>query len=472
MNYKWAILGIVCVAVLFLLTPSFAFADTSTACTYNPAYYINFPAPGSGIISTVVANIANIVNNLAVGMYSGILSNADFQGTVAATITLYVIIYGVMFMGGLTQASLHDAVIRLAKIAVVATIAFSPLSWSFFYNYMGSAFDAGKNELIGYVLSIANSGVTGWTVVSPNIPPDSGGSTVAFDPQVLAKYPFTVLDDAVTVLTSSKMAVTLVATVATGPYGLPILLLILAALGTFVGALFQAMWVYLMSVVVTAFLFAIAPIFFVFLLFQRTRSLFDGWINQLISATLQPLFLFVFFSFFSMMMLGGIGELLQTPVCWTPPGDIWRGTPFNIYIWRFMVWINGEWRMHPGGWSIMGPDIDAQGSNIPVFPIGIADVLILLLIAQLAKRFNSMALHIAREIAGASLQLDVSMRLSHWFSPNNITSAFGNATAKAAPKTGGAGGLLDRLRGDRNRPGAGAPNAGGPNTPGGKAPDR
>jgi len=448
MNYSLYVRAALCIAVAALL-PSLVYAQALT-CSYDPMYYIPFPPAGTGIISQVVANISNIVNNLAVGMYAGLVANITFQGAAVAVITLYILIYGVMFMGGMTQISLHDAVIRLVKIGLVVTLI-GPFSWNFFYNYMGAAFDTGKNELIGDVLSVGVGGAAGWTVMDPNT-----GTAYQLDPSVLARYPFVVLDNAVAVLTSSKMAITLLATFTTGPYGIVIGLLILMGLGSYAGALFQAMWVYLMSVVVTAFLFAVAPIFFIFLLFQRTRNLFDGWVNQLVSATLQPLFLFTFFSFFSAMMWSAITRLLYTPVCWMPPGDVWRGSPFNIYMWRFMIPGQNGWQMYNGAMSYTGPNV--ASINAPTFPISIGDVLALVLIAQLAKRFNDVVLHIAREIAGASLQLDISSRIGNFFSPNRMMNPIMQAMQNKAPARPGAGAaasFMDRLRKPTSRPGAG-----------------
>lgn len=403
-------------AMAFALGSSFAldayaqmFAQT---CSFNPEFNVPLPASGSGIISTTVANIGLIVNGLAYNMYNTIVFNPDFQGAARAALSLYIVMYGVMFMGGMTQISLQDFVLRAVKFGIVVALL-APDSWNFFYTYVGGAFQSSKDELIAIMSSIAVGGVVG----------------------VVPQYPFAVLDNAIAIVTSSKMAVTLVATFFTGPYGLIFGLLIVMGLGSFASSLFQAMWVYLMSMVVTAFLFAIAPIFFTFLLFARTRNLFDGWLNQLVSATLQPVMLFTFFAFFSSLVQASLWKLLNTPVCWTTPGDIWRGSPFDVQVWRFMVPVNTgfgmTWQMYGGEWSFTGADTPGA----PVFPLSIVDVLVFVIIVQLASRFNGIVLHIAKDIAGASLNLDVAGKMAEWMSPakghvDALTKRAGEATER------------------------------------------
>src|SRR6185436_2324103 len=99
-----------------------------------------------------------------------------------------------------------------------------------------------------------------------------------------------------------KMAVTLMAIFGTFPYGPIIGLILLMALGSFLKALMNALWVYLMSLVMKTLLFALAPIFIPCILFTRTRHLFDGWLNQIVNATLQPILLFAFFAFFAILI--------------------------------------------------------------------------------------------------------------------------------------------------------------------------
>ncbi|MFO0388978.1 MAG: type IV secretion system protein [Alphaproteobacteria bacterium] len=381
-------------SVLFSLSISSAYAQPlpsapSGTCTTDPPFNPTPPGPGEGIISRIVDNIQNVLDSLSQTIYTYVASDSGFQEMAGATVTLYVAVYGVLFMFAMVQITLFDFAVRMIKVGIIAALI-SPGSWGFFNDTVVTFFNDGTDSLISELSQIAIAGIS--QPVTPGSPP------------------FAVLDDAIAKALSAKMAVTLLATFFTGPYGLLFGLLLLMSIGSFVRALLTAAWVYLMSLVVKTLLFGIAPLFILCLLFNRTRHLFQGWLNQVINASLQPIMLFAFFAFFSRLVEASIDKILQVPVCWTESMEAVRGTPFYTHYWRFTY--NNE--PYGGGWSWGGPD--AGGSKI--FPLEILDVLIFLILAELASRFNSVVLMIARDLANATTSLaDMKGGLSDWMSP-------------------------------------------------------
>ncbi|MBV8940088.1 MAG: type IV secretion system protein [Alphaproteobacteria bacterium] len=365
-------------------------ASQSKNCTYNENYDICIPSAGTGIISKIVANIQFLVSAVAMNMYETIRTSADFQLAVRMLLTLYVAIYAIMFLFGLTQLTLVDFMIRSIKVGIVALIL-SPSSWIFFYSIVGNFFQGGRDELIQKLLQIALGALGAGAAAPPGAP-------------------FAPLDNALANITSAKMHAVIIATFLTGPYGLIFGLLILYGLGSFAASVVQVMWIYLMSVVVMAFLFALAPLFFAFFLFSRTRGLFDGWINQLVSVSLQPVFMFAFFAFFSLLVQASLANLLALPVCKTKAAELFQGTPFGMEAPRFMnckrvnnvIQLN-TCQEYGGPWRFTGADFP----DAPVFPLSIVDVLIFLIIVQLAWRFNGIAVNIAKDISGAITDLNM-----------------------------------------------------------------
>jgi type IV secretory pathway VirB6-like protein len=255
--------------------------------------------------------------------------------------------------------------------------------------------------------------------------------------------PFYVIDQALTKAVSAKMAVTLMAMFFTPPYG-PIFGLLLAmGLSTFIKAILTAAWVYLMSLILKALLFGIAPIFLSFLLFVRTRYLFDGWLNQIVNATLQPILLFTFLAFFVQLISTALDNIMLTPVCWTEWAESLRGSPFAMHYWRFALCTGGAaCEPYGGSWSFTGP----QTTQGPIFPIDILGILVLVMLADLAARFNSIVTSIASDLAGAATNLSTMQgALGDWFKKTN--------TAGRSPD--GSGVL------PANRPGVGANSAAG-----------
>ncbi len=361
-------------------------------CTNDPQYNIPTVTPGQGMVSVIVTNIQNILNNVSQLMFTAITGDTGFIDAVNALLTLYIAVYGILFTFGMVQMTLHDFVMRMIKVGIMVLLL-SPAAWTFFNNTVITFFNDGTDDLINEFTNIAVGGVS----VPSGTPP------------------FAVLDDAIAKAVSAKMAITLMAIFATGPYGVIFGILLLMALGSFMKSALNALWVYLMSLVLKTLLFGIAPLFLCCLLFNRTRHLFDGWLNQIVNASLQPILLFAFFAFFAKLIEASIGNILATPVCWTEWAESVRGTPFAQHFWRFAQWDTnqGTWVPYAGRWSFTG----AEYAGAPTFPIDLMTILILLILAELAGRFNHIVIEIAKDLAGAATHLGhFSGGLNEWFS--------------------------------------------------------
>jgi len=429
-----AFLLLCCVILLFI--PDLALAQSNApptvphgTCTTDPQFAIPIPGPGQGLITTIIVDIQSVLSQVSSALFIQIISDGGFKKTLTAMATLYVAFYGIMFMFGMVQITLFDFTIRMIKIGIIMLIM-SNASWQFFNEIVVKFFNAGTDQWINQV-----SGAVLNQAVPNNAPP------------------FYVIDVALSKAVSAKMAVTLMAMFFTPPYG-PIFGLLLAlGLSTFVKAILTAAWVYLMSLILKALLFGIAPIFLSFILFVRTRYLFDGWLNQVVNATLQPILLFTFLGFFVMLINVAIDNIFITPICWTEWAESLRGSPFSVHYWRFALCTVGAADCNPygGAWSFSGPQSAANG---PIFPIDILGILVLVMLADLASRFNSIVIMIASDLAGASTNL-ASMQgaLGDWFK---------SANKQGATNAGKGGGVLPN-----QRPGVGNTPAGGGGAGGG-----
>jgi len=270
-----------------------------------------------------------------------------------------------------------------------------PGSWTFFNTHVAEFFRIGTDQFLAEIAQLT-----------------IGGSQISGD----QAFPITMLDEALAKVISTNMGVHLLAILFTPPYGFFYLILLLVALWSFLSLVFTGIWVYLTAMVVRAFLIGLAPIFILCFLFERTKHLFTGWVNQLFSTCLQPIMLFTFLSFFVLMILGPNGQgglidqVLDVPVCWTAAGESLQGSPFNVHYWRFSIpnmdhnsgWVGG-FEPYGGLWDWSGP-VDAPG-NPPPFPIQLWPLLAFLVLAELGKRFSQMVLLIARELSSSSVDL-------------------------------------------------------------------
>lgn len=395
-------LFIVVTLVGMVILPDLVYADTPAGtCSTDPAF--NIPATVN-IIQTIVSNIECILfggcrgQSISESLFQAISGSNNFSfgssfgPVIVAALTLFVIIFGISFMLGIVQLSLVEFTIRMFKFSLIAVLLY-PVAWSFFYSTVGIFFHEGTNWLIGQSIMIALGTVPG----------------------VDTTRPFAMVDYAIATAFSAKMFVTIMAMLFTGPYGWLFFILMVLGLGSFIAALFQAVWIYLMAMVVRAFLFGLAPLFLPFLLFSRTRHLFDGWLNQLVNTMLQPVLLFTFFSFFVVLVQASMENILATRVCIMPGAGLFDGLPGDVQMWRMTV--NGQ--PYSGEWGWRGP-LDADGRT---FEIAILDVIIFILLTQLAWRFNSIAINIAKEIAGVSTTFNVPGAFSDMLSPRHSATS-------------------------------------------------
>lgn len=459
------------------MLPAGALADptANATATTDPQFDIPDVPAGQGLLSSIVRDIQTILfgsnpnpsctnadAGIAQRMFCTITDDGGFIRAVSALMTLYIAIYGILFTFGMVQLTVYDFGIRMVKMGI-CVLLISPDSWTFFNSTVVTFFNQGTDEIINEVTSIAVGGITN------NINPSTG-----------TPAPFAPLDDVIAKALSAKMWVTLLAMIFTGPYGLLYGLLLALALRALIASLLTAMWVYLMSLVLRALLFGVAPIFLACMLFGRTKHLFDGWLNQVVNACLQPIFLFIFFAFFVKLMEGSIDNIITydgpaqpPPVAWTTPAETVRGTPFDQNWWRFMIWNpnkvnppdangnpvpNGGYEVYGGSFTWNGP-VPTQvvcatppcppPPQQPVFPLDLLNILIFFMLAELAGRFNTIVIQIAKDLAAASTDLS-SMQgsLSEWFTPggDKNASAVGNIGSRVGPGGRGGGGAISGAR--------------------------
>lgn len=440
-----AMLSVLLLAMCVLSADAYAQAalNPRDACTSaGSSFDIPVAVAGNGIISNIVMEVQIKLNVVSQIMYNGVINNASFKAGVKAAVLLYFAIMGVLFATGALQITVSELVIRGVKVMIIGMLM-SGASWAWFNGYVVHFFNTGTNEIINKVVWI------------------STGSGPVYYP---GGNPFAALDNAINIAMSHKMLVTLMAVFGTGPNGLLIGIIMITGLGSFIKSVINAMWVYLMSLTLKALLFGVAPFFIACILFTRTRHLFDGWLAQLVNASLQPIMLFAFFSFFVHLVVTLLNTFLATPVCWTGVTSLVSGAPVTQHWWRFTVpGAGGGWQEYTGDWTFIGP---AEAGFKP-FPIDLILVIMFLMITELAMRFNAVVIEIAKDISGASTNLSgTGGSIKEWFTGG------GGAERPPAPGTtrppGSGAGAVDS-RG--NLPGAPSwrsptPPATAPGTPG------
>ncbi|NBX03715.1 MAG: type IV secretion system protein [Alphaproteobacteria bacterium] len=359
-------------------------------CTNQPEFDIDKTA----IISTVTSDVLNVISSASENMFGSVSRNVS--DIMQKVIALYILIYGLLFMFGAAQASVYDFSVRLAKVSVVGMTL---NGGNEIYKLLDDFFNKGTNEIlnkIGCAMTGSGCGSQG------------------------ASLPLASMDDLVSTIVSGKMVVTLLTIATTGVYGPLVFLVLLMSLKSLGEALLSALWVFLMSAVVRAILIAVAPIFIPCILFSRTRDMFQGWLNQLVNASLQPIFLMAFFAFFLGLVGTIVNGLLERPICLTPMVDVANGSLLKDYWWRFTK--NGQQYM--GDWGTSDP------------PFSIFNIFLLFILVELVGRFNNIVVSLANSISAATTNMSPVAAFNDWQSAMDSGASNAQSRADAKPGTG------------------------------------
>jgi len=429
----WCLIGIIwlwCLPLQDVLAQSMT-APTDNSCTNDPSF--NPENSPTGLVTEIANQVQRLLNTLAQDLFVAISGHPNFQYAMAGLLTLYVAIFGILFAFGMVKETVYDFTIRVVKLAIIV-ILMNGSAWTYFYDHVVMLFVTATDELINTVTSV---------IVGASGAPDPG-------------VPLSVLDTALQRALSSKMIVHLFAIATTGMYGIVHAVLMGFALFSFIGSLLLAVWIYLMSLVLRTLLFGLAPIFLACMLFDRTKPLFLGWLNQLVSVCLQPVLLFTFLSFFILLIVGTIDNLLTAPVCWTEIADSKRATPFQYIFPRFAIPDSsgsGGWLKFFGDWTWQGADSPLINSSTPspIFPVDILGILTFLLLTQLGKRFSEISLLVAKDLAFGSVNLlHMKGGLQDFMTPGEKISSQANVGERLGP-AGRTSAVTERERSAANR---------------------
>ncbi len=370
--------------ISYAAPPSDTLANT---CTEDPVFDLS---QLENFLQNIIDTVDGTLTTIAQDLFEGLVANDNFYAIVVACLVLYLMIYGICFMFGLVPANFYIVFIRLFKMAVILLL-FHPDAWYILFDtsggegFISGLFQDGVCYMIEVMLAIG-------TGTDPGFASCVGGSP---------EQPFELLNGLITLLLSPRMFIIILSAFGTGPFGALLGFLIVFSMTYVLRMILEAMRVYVLYLIVKTLLFGLAPIFFVFMLFDRTKHVFDGWLKQLVSISIQTIMMFAYLSFYVVLLESAAWDMVprrDVEVCYT---KVTQTGVEDVHTWRFMV----DGQPYEGQWSwkgIVDPDADpAAAPKIDrIFPINPVKILIFLLISYIGFRMMTVVLGIAAELTG------------------------------------------------------------------------
>lgn len=372
----------------------------------------NFPDPtsvgttdlGGYMIGQIFAIINTVLAKIEKTFYSGIVNNAGFQQIVGVAFIMYLTFFGVMLTFNLASYRSGEVMNRLIKVAIVYTLT-QPAGWTYFSGVIQHPIIGGINQLIGYMANTTTVSGGGACVTPPAFSGNSvmsTGTTGSTIQVTLKSGPMAMLFGPMTCVFAGRFMAGIAALTTTGFYGWVLGLLLLWGLVEFSFMIMGAIATYVKAIVGLTFLFGIAPLFFAFYLFEKTRALTEGWMGMVIAFALQPVMLFAFLAFYAGIIGVAVDKIFMdsggnpTNICYVPfysmPGML------DVYLWRFKNAANAA----GGQWLPGGGTAGSSGMGVLPSPARILDVFYFLSLCHIGKSFSRYIGELSTRLAGSS----------------------------------------------------------------------
>jgi len=297
-------------------------ANTVSSSCYNTTNGNN----NIPIFATMMCVFKSTIGDIMSNMYC---SFADYiKAPLASLLVVFVSIFGIMMITGMTNTKVKDFAIVLFKIALIWTFATGG-DWAIGVGYK-------------FFMSMAQEGSDIAMLSMPHLAAGGTPATLTSPDTVLAG----IFNDSVVSLTSAQHPLTSAFT------GLPAIcivdLTLLAVLFIFflpgfiifflmmliqyIGMFAKAMLNYLTALVLISFLFILAPLFISFALFRTTAPIFEKWLQFLGTFAIQMI---VMFGFLAML------SLIPTIDFYVEVLNLLKAYDTTFGIWHFAIPIQG-----------------------------------------------------------------------------------------------------------------------------------
>ncbi len=347
----------------------------------------------SQIVNQVITPVIEVMDGTPDGkkigqaerIYKGIIGDSRFQAILQIMLVAMITFYGLGYLMGVSEFSQSEILSRLIKIGVIY-LFISPSGWYWFNQLFVNGFKHGTDYITFLMASAFDRSNELQTAISSNN---------FTDKSIL----FSGIDKVFGLFFSSAVQKKVSALLFASIFGWAYLYIIYLSFFLYIYAVANAVLLYLTAQVFISILFVMAPLFFLMLLFNQTKDMFDKWLSELISFSLQQIFLLTTLSFFNMMMYEVIKMSLGYRICWD---DVWV---INIYIRKIKLL---------SFWTIasMPPRTNAQSEvgNIgsPEGIPSIFSILFIWIIASLMHKFISFITDIAASLGGGVKASDMA----------------------------------------------------------------
>ena len=334
----------------------------------------------SNVIGSIINPVIDILDNGEVKRaYNAIINDDRYKAILRMCLVMMYTFYGVGYLMGILELNHNELVIRVIRIGLIFFFV-GPGGWDNFNDIIVKFFKDATNHVTFLMASSFDD--------SPGVVSSISNQNYS-DKSIL----FTSVDKVMGLFFASAVQKKISALLFASVFGFVYLMIIYSSFFLYVYAVSNAVLIYITAQIFISILFTLFPIFAVFVLFSQTKQMFDNWLNQVISFSLQQIFLLTTLSFFNMMIYEVIKMSLGYRVCWD---EVWT---INIIT---RITLMSFWTL-----AALPPRTDSQTEvgnigNVEGIP-SFFSILSIWVFASLFGTFVEFMTSIASSISGGSL---------------------------------------------------------------------
>ena len=240
------------------------------------------------------------------GIYKSLISNPKYKLILKLSLSIFVMFYGLGYLMGVSELSQAEVVTRIFKIGFIY-IFVGENGWLWFKEIFVNIFKEGVIQASFLMASSFDNSLQLETAIN----------TGNYQNTALL---FGSVDKVISILFSSAINKKIWAFLFTGIFGWAYVLVFYFSILNYIYALSNAVLLFITAQIMISILFVIGPIFFIFLLFNQTKDMFDNWLKALVGFGLQLIFLITTLTFFNLLMVEVLKMALGYKACWD---DAW-----------------------------------------------------------------------------------------------------------------------------------------------------
>ena len=310
-------------------------------------------------------------------VYTSLINDSTYKTIVKLCLVLMVTFYGFSYLMGVSEFSNAEIITRVFKIGLIYFFI-GDSGWYFFDKFVVTFFKDSADQLSFLMASSFES--------SEQVNAAIENSNFS-DKAIL----FSSVDKVFDLIFADAVQNKIKTLLFTKIYGWAYCLLIYYGLFVYIFAVSNAVLIYLTAQIFISILFTLGPIFFIFILFDQTKDMFDNWLKALIGFTLQQIFLLTTLAFFNMLIYEIIKMVLNYRICYAP---VWV---INLYLTKITVLEYWTFASSP---PILSPSASpASNTNIQGFP-SLFKVLFIWVTASLMNQFVKFMTDLGKSIGG------------------------------------------------------------------------